>query len=390
MRRLVRGSMIVAAVSLLLTPGVPAQTGQDRAYVDAVLDGLVKAGVLTTDQAAQIKTDAEVAASQGAAPEKPKKSWTDTVKVSGYGQVRFQHYPNGEDPDSEFMLRRTRLKVTANPAERVEGQFELAADEGEVDITDAWLQYQLDEAGEWRVRGGQQRIPFGFEVPQSTQSVIPLEISWVGRTMFPGSRDLGAVVYWTDPDDRERFEQAKKTDFGTGDYGNVAIGVFNGQGMSEDEANDSKTVCLRLAKPFTIGDRYAEAGMSYWRGRYYSEAAAQDVDDSLFGAHVYLPPRPVGLQAEYYTGETEGDDISGFYAMGLWRACEDGVAFVRYDEYDGPRKGRGVGNVFDRERWSVGYAHMVNSNTKATIQYDFQDTAAGSDDLLGMQLQMGF
>jgi hypothetical protein len=33
---------------------------------------------------------------------------------------------------------------------------------------------------------------------------------------------------------------------------------------------------------------------------------------------------------------------------------------------------------------------MVNSNTKATIQYDLQDTAAGSDDLLATQLQVGF
>jgi hypothetical protein len=388
--------MLLGAISLALCTVVgprpiAAQTAKDRAYVDAVLDGLVKAGVLTADQAAEIKTDAEAAAAeQAAAAEKPKKSWTDTVKVSGYTQVRWQHYPDGEDPDNEFLLRRARLKVTANPLDRIEGQFELAADEGEVDVTDAWLQYSLGEESEWRVRGGQQRIPFGFEVPQSTQLVIPLEISWVGRTMFPGSRDLGAVVYWTDSDDREVFEQAKKTDFGTGDYGNVAIGLFNGQGMSEGEANDNKTVCVRVAKPFDLFDGYAEAGLSYWAGKYYSEAAAQDVDDTLFGAHLYLAPNPVGLQAEYYNGETEGDDIDGFYVMGLWRPREDGVAFVRYDEYNGPRKGKGLGNVFDRERWSLGYAHMVNSNTKATIQYDFQDTATGSDDTLGLQWQMAY
>jgi hypothetical protein len=33
---------------------------------------------------------------------------------------------------------------------------------------------------------------------------------------------------------------------------------------------------------------------------------------------------------------------------------------------------------------------MVNSNTKATIQYDFQDTATGSDDTLGLQWQMAY
>jgi hypothetical protein len=280
--------------------------------------------------------------------------------------------------------------VSASPADRVEGQFEVAMDDTEVGVTDAWLQYDLDNEGAWRVRGGQQRVPFGFEVAQSTQSVIPLEISWVGRTMFPGSRDLGAVVYWTAPQDRVLFEQAKKADFGPGDYGNVAIGLFNGQGMSEAEADSSKTLCLRVAKPFTLGDRYAEAGASYWTGKYYSAAAAADVDDELLGVHFYLPPRPVGIQGEYYTGETEGGDLDGFYAMGLWRPYEEGVAFVRYDEYNGPRKGKGLGNVFDRERWSLGYAHMLNSNTKATIEYDVQGTSRGGDDLLGVQLQMGF
>ena len=383
------GTLALVAFAALPQLAV-AQTSKDRAYVDAVVDGLVKAGVLTADQAAKIKTDAEAAAAQGAAAEKPKKSWTDTVKVSGYSQVRWQDYPDGEDPDNEFLLRRARLKVTANPAERFEGQFEISADDAEVDVTDAWLQYTPDDAGAWRIRGGQQRVPFGFEVPQSTQAVIPLELSAVARTMFPGTRDLGAVLYWTDAEDRDLFEQGRKAEFAPGDYGNVAIGLFNGQGMSEGEANDNKTLCIRLAKPFDIADRYAEAGVSYWDGKYYSAAAATDVDDSLFGAHIYLAPEPVGLQAEYYNGETEGDDIDGFYVMGLWRAREDGVAFVRYDEYNGPRKGKGLGNVYDRERWSVGYAHMVNSNTKATIEYDFQDTASASDDLLGVQLQMGY
>jgi hypothetical protein len=385
-------ALLAVCVVAVLPRSAPAQTSKDRAYVDAVVDGLVKAGVLKADQATQIKKDAEAAAAGAVAAEKPKKPWTDTVKVSGYGQVRYQYYPDAgtDDPSNAFVLRRARIKVSANPADRVEGQFEVAADDTEVGVTDAWLQYDLDPEGAWRIRGGQQRVPFGFEVPQPTQSVIPLELSWVARTMFPGARDLGAVAYWTNPEDRERFDQAGKADFGEGDYGNVAIGLFNGQGMSEAEANDSKTLCLRVAKPFTLGDRYAEAGASYWRGKYHSAAAAADVDDELFGVHFYLPPRPVGIQGEYYTGETEGGDLDGFYAMGLWRPYEEGVAFVRYDEYNGPRKGKGLGNVFDRERWSLGYAHMLNSNTKATIEYDLQDTSGGGDDLLGAQLQMGF
>jgi hypothetical protein len=382
--------MVVAAV-MSAPRGAQAQTAKDRAYVDAVLDGLVKAGVLQAAQAEQIKQDAEAAA-QAAGEEKPKPKWTDTVKVSGYAQTRFQHYPDaeGDDPDNEFLVRRARVKVTASPTDRMEGQFEVELGEGEVAATDAWLQYDASPGGNWRVRAGQQRMPFGFEVPQPTQLVLPLEPSWVGRTMFPGLRDTGVVVYWTRPADRALFDGARKQDFGTGDYGNLAVGVFNGQGMNETETNDGKHVSIRLAKPFELGDRYAEAGVSYITGSYTSAAADADVDDELLGAHFYLPPRPLGLQAEYYTGETEGGDLDGYYAMGLWRPEDDQVAFVRYDQYRGPRKGRGLGNVFDRDRWSLGYAYYLNDATKLTAEYDLQGTEGGSDDLFGLQVQMGF
>jgi hypothetical protein len=72
----------LAAFVLCVVVAIPqfasAQTSKDRAYVDAVLDGLVKAGVLKADQATQIKKDAEAAAAGAAAAEKPRKSWTRT------------------------------------------------------------------------------------------------------------------------------------------------------------------------------------------------------------------------------------------------------------------------------------------------------------------------
>ena len=395
MRRVV--CLFALAVLVVALPHTaPAQKPSERAYVDAVLDGLVKAGVVTADQAAQIKKDAQAAAggpAEAVTPsEKPKKGWTDTVKVSGYGQTRFQWYPDAGpgEADNELLVRRARVKVTAKPVERMESQFEIDLGQGEATVTDAWLQYDLDPAGQWRLRAGQQRVPFGFEVPQPTQSVLPLELSAMGRTMLPGSRDTGAVAYWTGAGDRELFETARKEQFGTGDYGNIAVGVLNGQGLNEPEVNDNKHVVLRLTDPFMLGKRYAEGGVSYWTGEFYSATAATEFDDELLGLHFYLPPSPLGVQAEYYAGETEGANIDGFYGMGLWRPSDKGVAFARFDQYNGPRKGRGLGNAFDRHSWSLGYAHFLNPNTKVTVEYDLVDTAAGDDDLFGTQLQLAF
>ncbi len=124
--------------------------------------------------------------------------------------------------------------------------------------------------------------------------------------------------------------------------------------------------------------------------RVYSAAAMRNFDEYLVGAHGFYAPHPLGIQAECYTGRTEGDDVDGFYVTGLWRPNEDGLAFVRYDEYNGPRKGEGIGNVYDRDQWSIGYAHEVNSRTEVTVEYDIQSTASGDNDMLGVQIQTGY
>jgi hypothetical protein len=366
----------------------------DQAYVDAAIDGLVKAGVLTPDQARQIKEDAAAAAQAAAAEAKPPKpKWSDTIKLSGYTQARWLYYPDADGKDNEFLVRRARIKLGAQPTPRSEVELQLDLGEGDVTVKDAWVQYDLTPKGDLRVRAGQQKVPFGFETPQSSGSRVPLERNWVSRRFVDGERDTGVTLYWTDRADAERFEQIKKESWGEGDYGNVALGVFNGQGIGPDaaEVNSDKHVAVRLAKPFNVGSHLMEAGASYYGGKYHSSAGAgADFSEHLFGLHAYFPPKPVGLQAEWFDGETEGADLDGWYAMGLWRPTEQGVAFVRYDEYNGPRKGKGLGNVYDRDRWSVGYAHMLDEKTEVTAEYDFQDTPSGRDDTFGLQLQVSY
>jgi len=391
MKRVV-SALAVAAFALTLAHTALAETAKEQAYVDAVLDGLVQSGVLTAEQAGKIKADAKEAADAVEPLAKPKPKWSDTIKLSGYTQARWQYYPDADEGNNEFLVRRARIQLGAQPDPRTEVELQLDMGEGDVTVRDAWVQYDLTEAGDWRIRAGQQKVPFGFETPQSSSSRIPLERNWVSRRFVDGERDTGAVVYWTDPEDLPLFDQIKKEAWGEGDYGTVAVGLFNGQGIGPDsaEVNDGKHLIVRLAKPFHIGRRLAEGGVSYYGGKYFSSGANAEFSEHLFGAHIYVPPAPVGIQAEWFNGETEGDDLDGFYAMGLWRPTPEGVAFVRYDEYNGPRKGKGIDNVYDRERWSLGYAHMVNDKTEATIEYDFQDTTSGSDDLLGLQVQMSY
>ncbi len=101
-------------------------------------------------------------------------------------------------------------------------------------------------------------------------------------------------------------------------------------------------------------------------------------------------PAEVDDDADTGVGRRQFLKKVGIAMTGLWRPNEDGLAFVRYDEYNGPRKGEGIGNVYDRDQWSIGYAHEVNSRTEVTVEYDIQSTASGDNDMLGVQIQTGY
>ncbi|MCX7597921.1 MAG: OprO/OprP family phosphate-selective porin [Armatimonadetes bacterium] len=423
-----RGVLMSIAFMFALQTGplLAQQVSPDRAYVDAVLDGLVKAGVLSQQQAQQIRADAvraaEAAAAQApepavapasaAAQRQPKrKPWYETMKISGYTQARaayFEDYPNPEASkgSSDFAVARARTVFSFQPSDLTDAYFQLDFGRGEPTVKDAWVQRALSAGREWRWRLGQQKVPFGFETPQSDNDRLPFERTNLSTTLFPGNRDTGLVLYYTRPQDAALFASGREV-FGAGDFGNFAIGLFNGQGAAYRtldtgarvydgaETNSNKHLMVRFAKPFSLGagGRYAEAGVSYWHGRYRSAKADREFDDRMLGLHAYLAPAPWGLQAEYFTGKTEGGDVDAWYGMGLLRAGRKGLVFARYEDYEGPRKGKGVGNIFDRQRWCLGYAYDLDPRTRLTLEYDIERVeAAGNqpafhNDVLGVQLQ---
>lgn len=425
MLRLAARSLALSCLTAaFLATSFAQQVSPDRAYVDAVLDGLVKAGVISQQQADQIRAEAAVAAeavakaSQPAAPptqaaQAPakRKPWYETMKIGGYTQARALYYDDYPNPEatkgsSDFVVARARTVLTFQPSDFTDVYFHLDFGRGEPTVKDVWVQRLFGDDRQWRLRLGQQKLPFGFETAQSDADRLPFERTNLATTFFPGNRDTGLVFYYTCPQDAALFAAGREV-FGAGDYGNFALGFFNGQGAAYRtldsgarvydgaETNSNKHLALRAAKPFALGrnGRYAEAGVSYWHGRYFSRKADGEFDDRLLGLHAYLSPRPWGLQAEYFTGETEGGDVDAWYAMGLWRTGRKGLLFARYEDYDGPRKGRGPGNLFDRQRWCLGYAYDLDRRTRLTLEYDLEHVnAAGNrpafrNDVLGLQLQ---
>lgn len=156
MKRITCLSLIALVVVMGLQPcfaGSP-MVSPERAYVDAVIDNLVEVGLLTLEQAAQIKAEGVKAASEVAAQiaaemaeRPPKKAWYETTKVSGYAQGRWQLYPDAEAgaKSNEFVVRRARTKFVFKPTDRAQATIQVDYSSGKVTLKDAWLQYFLSD-----------------------------------------------------------------------------------------------------------------------------------------------------------------------------------------------------------------------------------------------------
>ncbi|MFQ6133367.1 MAG: porin [Armatimonadota bacterium] len=397
----------------------------EKAYVDAYIEGLVELGVLTQEQADQLRAKAEAAAQAAtAAAPAPKPGWYDKTKVGGYLQFRFNDHPdeNGSlgSADNDFQVRRARIKVTSSPTDRLKAtlQADLPVGDGVVDVKDAFGDYYLSDSHESWFRFGQAKVPFGFEILQSSSLRLPFERTDGRKAMVPGERDAGGWLYYTPQELHERFDALKKSHLGTGDYGLFSLGLYGGQGFNKSDANDDKHLVFRTDYPFELGcGRLGQVGFSVLTGEFVSGKAkakvgpieatvpAANISEHALNFHFYLPPDPWGVQFEYLDGETAGlfkpdpldpntwfigqTDVDSWYGQFHYSPCEDGTLFLRYDEMNGFKKGgyKSLPSLNDLERWTFGYAHQIDSKTELTVEYDDVKKNGKDDDFFGVQWQ---
>lgn len=139
--------------------------------------------------------------------------WDTAVDVGGYVQVDVTPYREGSrdafDPSTgaplnleRFVLRRARLSGGVRHG-AIAGHVELDGNtvRGPVarlvgaDARVGWPPPGGD--GDWEIglSLGLRRIPFGYEVPEAALDQLFLERSNAARALFPGNRDLGAIMH---------------------------------------------------------------------------------------------------------------------------------------------------------------------------------------------------
>jgi Phosphate-selective porin O and P len=306
--------------------------------------------------------------------------WYTKISIRGYGQIRYNRLLETNEllqceqcdrswgSQGGMFIRRARVILFGQVHPRV--YIYLQPDFGSTtgttgnigQLRDWYADVGLDPKNEFRIRLGQSKVPFSFENMQSSQNRLPLDRADATNSANANERDIGAFVYWAPKQVRDRFRMLVNDGLkGSGDYGVVAFGVYNGQTANRAEANNGQHVVGRVSYPFVLGGQIVEPGIAAYSGRYVvtadqRSAGVKGVSDWSYRderalASISIAPRPFGILAEYNVGRgpefnpatdsIETQRLRGGFVTATYRLARGAqvyMPFARYQVYDGGKK----------------------------------------------------
>ncbi len=105
---------------------------------------------------------------------------------------------------------------------------------------------------------------------QSSQNRLALDRADAINTCCKDERDIGLFFYYTPKEMRHLFRDLVKNNLkGSGDYGMVAFGVYNGQGANRIELNKGTHLVARFTYPYVFENgQVVEASVQGYTGRF--------------------------------------------------------------------------------------------------------------------------
>ena len=367
------------------------------------------------------------------------RPWYERISLRGYTQIRYNRLLE-TNPDlacsqcdrsigrnGGISLRRARLTISGDLGDRAAFviQPDMASDAAGatlyLQLRDLYVDVFLDSDKASRLRIGQTKVPYGFESVQSSSNRAPLDRGDAINSGVPNERDIGAFLMWTPRGARSTFRMLTDSGYkGSGDYGVLAVGVYNGQSSNRPEANNSMHGVARLAYPWAMPNgQILEIGASGYTGNFMVTTRSTGVtgpsefDDRRVAAHVLWYPRPIGFGAEWTTGEgpefnpaanrIELQDLAGGYALLIARVRGPGAQafypFVRWQHYDGGKKHEQDARSYEVDELEIGAEWSPVRALEFTAQYTiserrYEDAATIGNRqegrLLRLQLQVNY
>lgn len=361
------------------------------------------------------------------------KEWYERLSIRGYAQFRYNHILEEDESQApaqhasdrsvgenqSFFIRRARLIVSGDVSDHmyVYLQSDFASSVSGVSdsiyyaqMRDWYADLFLDTTKVYRVRIGQSKIPFGWENMQSSSNRLPLDRSDVLNEAANDQRDLGLFFYWTPEEAQELFKYVLEEGLkGSGNYGVLGLGIYNGQGGSTSEQNDNLHVIARLAYPFRLqSGQIVEWNLHGYTGKFsvlsdpirplgigpprrplgtIETGDENGIRDERVGVAFIWYPQPWGFQAEWNEGRAPGLNeaqtavidrpLSGGYAMTMYRyeteSCGTVFPFARFSYNSGGFKTQANSPFGHVHEYDLGVEWQFNPQMELVTQYTMTD-----------------
>lgn len=382
-----------------------------------------------------------IALAQSAPEVKKEEHWYDKLKVRGYTQFRYNRLPSFNENDklvnkqgdktigagNGFSIRRARLVISGDLHDHLsiylQPDFASAIDD-QLNVTimrDWYADIFLDKSKEFRLRIGQSKVPFGFENLQSSQNRLPLDRNDALNSAVKDERDIGVFAYWAPKEIRTRFKHLVDSGLkGSGDYGVVGLGVYNGQTANKLALSDDMHVVGRVTYPFKLNEQFIEIGTGAYIGKYYTKTDDSGkytmnkgkIKDARVHASLTVYPQPFGFQSEvnYGVGPSQGTTeaskteikarkLKGGYAQVMYKIDDvfnttSLIPFARATYYDGGKKFEDNAPHHKVKELELGIEWQLFKNLEVVAVYDMASRTTKGVEQKGhitrMQVQVNY
>ena len=243
----------------------------------------------------------------------------DYLSISGWMNIQYDYERQLQndgvtlDEINTFNVRRARLDFKGNISKNVE--FRVQADvAGSPKLVDGFVKIKLQKY--FNIQVGQFKIPFTFENPQSPLTLEGVEYAQVisklsgysdmsGVKTYSGGRDVGVMIYGN----FFSFEHdGKEIPILT-----YKLGVFNGNGMNNKDANLAKDIAASIE--VCPGVKGLMLATSYYGGNYYLNSDERNANRDRFTVGGKYENGRLTVRSEYIVGKTEMSGNDGIYTL---------------------------------------------------------------------------
>lgn len=361
------------------------------------------------------------------------RRWYEKYSIRGYSQFRLNEVTSlspksapaqmigdrSVGTNQNFLLRRARLILQGDISKHVYFYIQPDFANTPPGSTDATFFVQLrdwytdvyvepDQVNRFRI--GLSKVPYGWENMQSSSNRICLDRNEAFNSAVRNERDLGVFYYWTPVYAQKVFRYVLAEGLkGSGNYGVLGLGVYNGQGGSFVEQNENVHVVGRVTWPFVFDNgQIVETSVQGYTGKYTVLGSAirplgrgastvplntldrngrAGIREKRVGGTFILYPQPIGFQSEWQVGEGPGLSpnqtrveeraLYGGYAMLLAKCdtntCGIWYPFIKWQYYKGGVKADRNAPYAHINETEIGAEWQIWPAAELTVQYTITD-----------------